>query len=156
MVMKNMAGTITIKNSILKMSNLSFNTLGGKFLTNGTYNTQNMEKLLFDFDLKMDNILIKEAFNTFSTVQAFAPIAKTMEGTFSSTMGISGILGNDMMPKYETVSGDGIATILEAQLKENKVLSTMAAVTKIKELDPMAMENVKVSFRIKDGKLFVQ
>ncbi|MFN6945982.1 MAG: outer membrane integrity protein, partial [Cytophagaceae bacterium] len=48
MNMKDMKGTIIMKDGILRMDKLAFNSLGGSFLTNGSYNTQNIQEPKFD------------------------------------------------------------------------------------------------------------
>ena len=156
MTMKDMTGMVIMKNGIVKMQDLKFNMLGGSFATTGTYNTQDIASPKFDLALKMDNVAIRDAYNTFATVKAFAPIAKMIEGNFSTTLNFSGLLGNDMMPKMNSVSGDGIAKIISAKVMDNKVLAGISNLTKISDLNPLALKDLLMKFKINQGKLFVE
>jgi hypothetical protein len=79
-----------------------------------------------------------------------------MTGAFSSKMNMNGGLGKDMMPLCNTVSGAGNVQILDAQYKSSKVFSTISSMTKLKDLDPLAMKDVNVKFKIADGKVSVE
>lgn len=156
MDMKNMTGNVIVKDGIVRLDQLAFNSMGGKIVTNGTYNTQDISTPKFDMDLKIDQVQIKEAYNTFSTIQAFAPAAQNMEGTFSSVLSMAGILGQDMMPDMNTLGGKGVATIISATMKGSKVMQGISTLTNVPELDPMQLKNVLVQFEIHDGKIFVK
>jgi hypothetical protein len=156
MKLENLTGNIIMKDGICKMDKINFNMLGGSIATNGSYNTQNIKNPKFDMDLDMKNISIPEAYKTFNTMKKFAPAAENMTGAFSSKMNMNGGLGKDMMPLCNTVSGAGNVQILDAQYKSSKVFSTISSMTKLKDLDPLAMKDVNVKFKIADGKVSVE
>jgi hypothetical protein len=156
MKLENLTGNIIMKDGICRMDKINFNMLGGSIATNGTYNTQDIKNPKFSMDLDMKNLSIPESYKTFNTFKKFAPAAENMIGTFSSKMNLNGGLGKDMMPLYNTLTGGGNAQILDAQYKSSKVFSTISAMTKLKELDPLAMKDVNVKFKIADGKISVE
>lgn len=157
MTLKNASGNIIVKDGIANLSNLTFNTLGGEFVVNGFYNTQDITKPSYDFKLGIKNISISESFKTFTTVQKFAPIAKNVVGDLSTEMGISGLLLQDMMPDLNTVAAEGLLNIAKAALKGSSLTSGLASVTKLKgDNNEITMKDVLMNFTIEDGKLNVQ
>jgi hypothetical protein len=155
MTMDNMTGNVIMKDGIARMDGLSFNALGGKIGVSGAYNTKDLAHPLFDMDLDMQEIGFKKAYETFNTMKKFAPVAKLIDGNFSTKMKMNGELGKDMMPLYNTMTGSGALKIAEAALKGNKALAGISALTKLNDLDPLALKNVLVNFHIADGKLAV-
>ncbi len=154
MTLQNLTGDIIVKDGILRMNQINFNTLGGGILMNGAYNTQNIKKPTFDFDMDMKNIAVKEAYKTFNTVKTMAPIAENVEGNFSTVLKLKGDLGQDMSPVYSTLSGGGTLTLASAAIKGNKVLGNIASLTKM-NVDPLTIKDVTIKYTIENGKLIV-
>ena len=69
MDMTNMKGAIIVRDGIVKMNNLNFNSLGGTFLFSGNYNTQDMTKPSFGMDMVMKDVAAKDAYKTFNSVK---------------------------------------------------------------------------------------
>jgi uncharacterized protein involved in outer membrane biogenesis len=156
MTMKDLNGDIIVKNGIARMSNVKFNSLGGSFLMSGSYNTEDVSKPSFDFDMDIQNMAIKEAYKTFNTIKTMAPVAENMEGNVSMKIEkLSGALGPDMMPVYATMNGAGNANIASAMIKDNKMLAGMATYTKAKT-NPLEIKDTKVKFKIVDGNVIVE
>jgi uncharacterized protein involved in outer membrane biogenesis len=156
MILENMAGNIIVRNGIVKMDKLGFNTMGGSFLMNGSYNTQNMKDPKFDFDMKIKDVELKQAYNQVDMVKKYASMAGNMDGKFSTDLIVAGSLGQDMMPVYKTVNGGGKVIISSATIKDNKALAGIAGLTKMDNLNPLAIKDVVAKFRIKDGNLEVE
>ncbi|MCU0429169.1 MAG: outer membrane integrity protein [Cytophagaceae bacterium] len=156
MTLKNLKGDILVKNGIARMSNLNFQSLGGNFLMNGSYNTEDPAKPSFDFDMDIQNMVIKEAFKTFNTVQKLAPVAENMDGNISMKLDhLSAALGPDMMPLYATMNGAGNANIASAAIKDNKLLAGLATYTKA-NTNPLNIKDTKIKFKIEDGNIVVE
>lgn len=155
MTLSNMTGDIIMKNGIAKMSGIKFGLLEGTVGMNGTYTANNIKAPYFDFDMDVKDIGIKDAFKTFNTVQKLAPMAESMEGKFSTVLKLKGLLGQDMMPVYNVLSGQGMMLLASASIKENKVLSGLATLTKNNSLNPLNVKDLKIKYEIKDGKLYV-
>jgi hypothetical protein len=155
MTLDNMTGNVIMKDGIARIDNMAFNAIGGKIVMSGAYNTKDITHPLFDMNLDMQEIGFKKAYETFNTMKKFAPVAKLIDGNFSSKMKMNGELGKDMMPLYNTMTGSGALKIAEAALTGNKALSGISSLTKINDLDPLALKNIGVNFHIADGKLAV-
>lgn len=156
MNIENLKGDIIVKDGTVKMSNVLFNMLGGNFKTNGTYNAQDIANPKFDFDLDIKNLQFKDAYNTFNTVKAFAPMAQNLDGKFNTTFKLAGDLGQDMMPVMNKVSGDGIINIAQTTIKGMKLTNSISSVTKLSGFNDLSMKDVAVNFEIKDGRVYIK
>jgi hypothetical protein len=155
LTLADMTGAIIVKDAIVKLSNLKFKTLGGAFAMNGSYNAQDLTKPAFDMDMSMTDVAFKDAFNAFNTVKQMAGISQYMDGKMNLTLSAKGLLGQDMMPKYETLNGFGTLLTKSATITDNPALSTMAGLTKMNNLNPMTISDINAKFKIVDGSLLL-
>lgn len=153
MTMTDMAGTIIVKDGAVRMDKLGFNSLGGRFLTSGTYDTKDVQKPAFDFTLNIADVAVSEAYKTFNTVQALMPLAKNIQGNFSTDFKIAGGLGQDMMPLYNTLTGGGIIKLISAVVKDAPILSNLSSFTKLKDLETIQLKDVVMQAEVKDGRI---
>ncbi|MBC8112123.1 MAG: AsmA family protein, partial [Verrucomicrobia bacterium] len=152
MDMKNVAGTIFVKNGIVSMEKVGFNMLGGTFTTSGKYDTQDLNKPNFAFDLSILDLGIQDAFKTFAAVKALMPLAESITGKFSvNHFNISGELLKNMMPKMNTLSGGGLITLVAAAIKNAPALTAVSNFTKIESLKNMQLANMFLTAQVKDG-----
>lgn len=152
----NAVGDVAVKDGVANLSGLRFNMLGGHFVLNGTYNTRLPGNPAYDLSVKIDDLSIQQAANSFSVVKTFAPIAGLVTGNFSTDFSIDGKLLDNMMPNMSSVDGNGIVKIAHASLKESKLLSGITSLTKLKDTDKVTLKNVLMSASIDDGKLTVK
>ena len=155
MTMTNLAGDIIMKNGTIRMSDVNFGILGGSVGMNGSYAPINTKSANFDFDMDVKNIGIKDAFKTFNTVQKLAPMAENMDGAFSTTLKLSGLLNKDMMPNYDALNGKGTMLLANATVKDNKVMAGLATLTKTSSLNPLTLKDLKINYTIQNGNLIV-
>lgn len=156
MTLNNVNGNLIVKDGVLRMEGLKFNSLDGQFAMSGTYDTRDLQKPAFDFDLDINNLEIPKAYATFNTVQALAPIAKNMKGTFSTDFKIAGLLMPDMSPDLNTISGKGIVLVNDASVQDSKLVGVITKVTKLNNSKDIKLSDVKIKAEIKDGRVFVE
>ncbi len=155
-VMTDASGDIVIRNSIADLNGLRFSMLGGTFVVNGTYNTQNLLHPKYDFALKIEKVSIREAANKSSLVQSYAPIAGLVTGNFSTDFKVSGELLSSGMPNLATVNGAGLVKIAQAALKNSKLISGITSLTKLDDADEVTLKDVLMSTSISNGRLSVK
>jgi len=155
-VMTQAVGDVVVKNAVADLRNVKFNLLGGTFVVNGTYNTRDLQHPKYDFGLKIDNMSIQQAASSFSIVKTYAPIAGLANGKFGTDFKISGELGQDMMPKMNTVNGNGLIKVAEASVTQSKLVSGITSLTKLENTDQVTLKDVVMSATITDGKLSVK
>jgi hypothetical protein len=152
MKMQEIKGDLLVNNGAVKMQNVGFQSLGGKFLVSGSYNTANLAHPLFDFSMNLDNIEIAQAYQHLTIVKYLMPVAQYLTGGVNSNLKIGGELGQDMMPKIATVSGDGILKVLQATVSENNPLvQKLVETTKIAKLKDTKLNNLLMQFEINNG-----
>src|SRR5258706_3227958 len=151
----NALGDIVVKDGTARMNNVKFNMLGGAFVINGTYDTKDLQHPKYDFGLKVDELSIQQAASTFSIIKTYAPIAGMAQGKFGTDFKVNGELGQDMMPKMNTVNGAGLIKIAEAAVTNSKLASCVTSLTKLQDADNVSLKNVLMSATINDGKLSV-
>lgn len=152
----NAQGDIIVKDGVANLDGIKFNMLGGAFVVTGSYNTKDINHPKYDFGLKIDGMSIQQAASSFSVVQTYAPIAGLMNGKFSTDFKIQGELGQDMMPKMNTVNGDGLVKVAQASLKGSKFVSGLTAITKLEDTDEVSLKDVLMSASIDNGRLSVK
>lgn len=152
MKMNNIKGLLTLGKGAVTMKNVGFQSLGGNFVTNGTYNSADLAHPKFDFALNLENVEIAQAYQHLSIVKYLMPIAQYLIGGASSKFKIDGELGQDMMPKFNTLNGDGIMKILNGEVsKDNPLVQKLIETTKLIKLKDTKLDNLLMQFEIKDG-----
>jgi hypothetical protein len=154
--LSNVGGRVLIKDKVARLDGVKFNTLGGTFVTSGSYNTQNLKQPLFDMKLDVQNLSFKEAFNAFNTIKVIAPIAGLLDGTFSTNFNFAGEIGEDMTPVFNTLDGQGIIRVVRAAVRDVKILDQISALTRFDELSNFVIENRKIDAQIIDGSLVIK
>ncbi|MBX2899099.1 MAG: AsmA family protein [Cyclobacteriaceae bacterium] len=155
-VISNATGDILVKDGIANLNGIKFNLLGGAFSVTGSYNTKDIAHPLYDFGLKIENMSVQQAANSFSIVKTYAPIAGLVNGNFGTDFKITGELGPDMMPKMNTVNGSGLIKVAQAALTQSKLISGITSLTKLDDADNVTLKDVLMSASIKDGQLSVK
>jgi hypothetical protein len=152
MTLKNIKGILTVGNSAVKMQQVTFQSLGGNFTTNGTYNAADLAHPNFDFSLNLENVEMTQAYQQLNIVKYLMPVAQYLIGGVNSKLKIGGELGQDMLPKMNTISGDGLMKILKAEMAENNpLIQKLIETTKLSKLKDSKLSNLLMQFVIKDG-----
>ena len=152
MELKNIKGLLTVGNGAVKMQNVAFQSLGGNFITNGTYNSSDLAHPKFDFALNLENVEIARAYQHLNIVKYLMPIAQYLIGGANSKFKIDGELGQDMMPKFNTISGDGFMKVLKGEVsQDNPLVQKLIETTKLVKLKNTKLDNLLMQFEIKDG-----
>jgi len=154
---KDLKGRLLVKNEKLDFNDLVGSMMGGQFKFNGFYDTKNKkDNPAFDIVYDMYKMDFKESFNTLNTVQQIAPIAKFIEGLYSSEIKLSGNLKKDMSVDYNTISGDGILNTINAVIRNFKPLTEIGKIMNIKELNDFEITDTKNWFELTNGKVIVK
>lgn len=154
--LNNLVGKITVKDKRLNLDNLRFNLLGGEFSMTGYYGTQDPAKPAFDFNFKVDDLSVKNAYQNFNTVKALAPIAQHVDGDFSTNFNLGGRLLHNMMPDMASLSGKGLIELADAALKDSKIVSGIASLTSQSETESLVLKDIKLNAEVNNGRLHVQ
>ena len=154
--MSNVKGGLKVEDESLYLTNLSANMLGGSAKINGSYITKNVEKPLVEFAWDIEKFDIQQTFNQFNTVQAIAPIAKYLTGTFSTDMKLNSVLNNDLSLDLSMLSGLGNVKIPYASFTDMPIFQKIADVTKISAIKKPELNNAWTVLKFEDGKVNVE
>lgn len=153
---ENVNGRIKIKDARLTIENLSMNLLDGEMKMSGYYTAIDPLNPEFDLNLNIDQIDIKKAYNTFGTMTKYAPIAEKTSGKFSTQMNLKSLLDQEMMPVYETMTGQGKLQTTQLTIKDVNTLNKLSEVLKYDKLKQMVIDKILIDFKFIDGKLIVE
>ena len=148
---ENFKGQLTIADESLQIQETSFGLFGSQVSMNGLYATSNPERPAYNFYLDLKQLGIKDAFTHFSAVQAYAPIAKVIEGVCNLEVGLEGFLKKDMTPVLENINGLGLFEIIKGGLGGSNLMNAVAEKTKLSAISNINLEKVAAQFQIKDG-----
>ena len=149
-------GSVTVRDQTATLKNMTFNTLGAKFGTTGSYSSKNLAHPKFNFGLNIDNLNFQKAFAAFNTIKTLVPLANQVEGVFGTNFNVSGEMGPDMMPNLATLSGKGIFDVVRAAINQSEVMTKIASLTTLPELKTILVLDKKINATIVDGNLVVQ
>ena len=157
LLMEKVSGTLLLADEAVKLSNVKGNALDGTILMNGTYSTRNNKKkpeITLNYDVK--DLDVQKTFNTFNTVQKLMPIGKFLSGKLNSKLGVTGLLGQDMLPDLSTLAGEGNIFLIEGLLEKFKPLEKLAERLNVNELRNISLREVREQFEFSSGKVFVK
>jgi len=156
LVLKDIKGNIALKEGVLSFRDASMRTLGGQITMNGTYDPSDLTAPKFDFSLNLANLSIPQAFESFNTVKAFAPIAQHLTGNFNTNINFSGILGQDMMPLLSSLDGKGLLKVTEAALQNSTLVQGITSLTRLSDSNTLQLRNLNIPIEINNGVMDVR
>ena len=152
----NFIGNVKINNGILSLENTSLELLEGKFVVNGSYNSLDIKKPVFDFTLAIQQLDIQKAFKAFVSVKTFAPLAQYMSGMLNTSLHYSSTLDENFMPLLSTINSKGSLDILRAAISGCKPLDMLADNLQLSNLKRFDLQRILLAFMVSDGQLMVK
>jgi uncharacterized protein involved in outer membrane biogenesis len=149
-------GTGRIQNRKLILDGVRADALGGSMRLDGTLTTKPGAPATFDMTYAVDKASFAQAFQALRTMQAYAPIARFLDGRFSTSLKASGTLGDDLSPTLDSIDASGLLAALQTKLSSDfKPLQELSsAVPAIPR--PMELQSFKTRFAIEDGAVEVK
>ncbi len=152
----NVLGTIIVRNSAAILRNLGMNMLDGSLVMNGEYNTKDVKSPLIDFNMNMKDFDIPSTFTTFNTVKKLAPVAENAKGKISADMSLNSRLDATMSPVYSTMQGKGKLMSKSIEIGNSKMFTKVADALKNEKLKKFSLNDLNLSFEIKDGRVYIE
>lgn len=153
MVLEQMKGGILLKDGILNLKGLQFQTMDGSMKMDGSYNPTQKSAPKFAFSMDMKFISIAKAYATFNTLKTMAPAAKNLQGKFSTQMNLKGQLDQQMKPDLKTVNGGGLVKVNDAQLTDLKLMAGINQLAKTKLPTQTRVQDLSIKTTIVDGRV---
>ena len=152
----NVNGVVTVADQKVTISDASMNTLDGVVKLSGYYDTKDARQPIIDYNVTAENLDIQKTYNTFVAVQKLAPIAQRVNGSFSTTLKVAGVLDNNMEPVINSLKGQGLLNTSAVVVRNFEPLTKLADQLKMDQLKAIDLNNVRLTFNFMDGRVFVE
>lgn len=149
-----MNGLLTVKNQKVSMDNLDMKLLDGSMVMDGYYETTNPIEPSFKFDMNIKDFDVEKVATTFNSITEMAPIVKNCKGKFGTKLAINGVFNEQMEPNLNTLNGDGNMKTKNMQVVDFKAMDKLADVLKNEKLRKIDINDVNISYQIKDGRVY--
>ena len=156
LTINNMAGNIALQDGKASLNGFNMNVFDGTILMNGDYQALNPKRAKIDFAYDIQNLDFQQSFNYFNTVQKYASFAKYCTGKFSTKMNIVAELDENYSPIYENITGLGDFNSSEVKIEDHPMLAKVAEMVKVKSLENQVIQNLKLKFEFKEGKIWMK
>ena len=155
--LKNVKGTLIIKDETATVKNLTSDLFGGTLGLSGSVSTK-QETATFDMNLGMNNFNIGESFAGLELLKTLTPLATAIQGKLNSDIKISGNLKEDFTPNLATISGNLLAELLSPKLDAEKAPLVSALDSKLNFLDTkeINLDGLKTALTFDNGTVKVK
>ncbi|KQC29925.1 AsmA-like C-terminal region-containing protein [Flagellimonas eckloniae] len=155
--LKNVTGTLIIKDEAATLKDLKSDLFGGTLGVAGTVSTKD-EVSTFDMDLGMSNFNISESFQSLDLLKTLAPLANALQGKINSDIKISGNLKEDMTPNLGTVSGSLLAELLSTKVDATNapLLSALDSKLSFLNTEDLDLSDLKTALSFDNGSVNVK
>lgn len=157
MNIKNLEGELKVAEKAVELRDLKGETLGGKAIFSGRYDTENPAEPSYGMKLDLNRLRFQESFQTLNTFQKLAPVGQFLEGIFNSSLSLNGTLGKGMMPNLNTLDAKGFLETLNGTIKKYPPLEKLGEKLRIIELQKaIDLANTKNWIEIINGAVEVK
>ena len=154
--LNNVSGKLIIKDEKVSLQNLQTDIFGGKTAITGDVSTKG-ETSTFAVDLDMSKLNIVESFTQIEMLKHIMPIAKAVEGFFSSKISVTGKLTPELTPDMNSLSGSLSASILDGHVKSSSPLvSALDSQFTQLNLSKMNLKDLKANVTFENGRVIVK
>ncbi|WP_370407447.1 AsmA-like C-terminal region-containing protein [Tenacibaculum dicentrarchi] len=157
LTLKNVKGTLLIKDEKAILQNVNANMFKGQISFNGEVNTKEKTPV-FNMNLGMKSFDISESFNGLDLLKSISPIATALNGKLNSDINLSGNLNGDFTPDLASVSGKALAELLSTKIepKNSKALSLLNNKLSFLDLSKLDLSDIKTQLSFDKGQVSVK
>jgi len=152
----NIKGELVVRDQKVSMNDLAMNLLDGSMIMNGYYETTNPKSPGFNYDLAITNFNVQTVVTTFNSIETMAPYAKSMKGSFNTSLKVNGVLDHEMMPDLNTLTGGGDMVTKSIKVEGLKSLDKLASALKNDKLNKLELNNANIKYSFKDGRVYTE
>ncbi len=152
----NVLGNVQVKEGVAYLNDLTLNAFDGAIGLKGVYDSRTPEKPKIDFGYSINNVDIPSLAKGFVSLGKLAPVAEYCKGRLSSDFTLKGVLGEDMMPEFSSLTGDGSLVSKMVTVEGFEPMSKLAGALNMEHLSTQTLQDVKVLFEFADGRVNVK
>ncbi len=156
LTLKNVKGTLWLKDEKAILQNVNAGIFNGQIALNGEVNTQKKQPT-FAMKLGVKSFDISQSFTSMDLLKSLSPIAGAMNGKLNSDINLSGSLNKDFTPNLTSVSGKALAQLLTTKInpENSKALSLLDNKLSFIDLTKLDLSDIKTHLSFKQGKVAV-
>ncbi|WBU88123.1 AsmA-like C-terminal region-containing protein [Cellulophaga omnivescoria] len=157
LTLKDVKGTLRIKDETATLSNMTTSLFGGKMAFNGEVSTKN-EAATFAMNLGMNQFNISQALKGLEMLEVLAPVAKIIRGNLNSDISVAGNLKDDFTPDLATISGKVLAELMQTELdgKQEKFVTALSDKLSFLKPEKLNLNGLKTALSFDNGKVAVK
>ncbi len=156
MEITDVVGIVKLMEGKLLLDGLNMNMLGGGMELSGSYDTQDPEKPIANFDFKINSFDLRQTFTAFNTVQRLAPIAENCKGNISVGLNLQTILDENLYPVLNSIDASGRLRSDNIGIEDAPIFGKLADRLKSNKLRRTNLRNIDLSFLMSNGELTLQ
>ncbi|TVZ07697.1 AsmA-like protein [Cellulophaga sp. RHA_52] len=157
LTLKDVKGTLIVKDETATLSNMTTSLFGGKMAFNGEVSTKN-DAATFAMNLGMNQFNISQALKGLEMLEVLAPVAKIIRGNLNSDISIAGNLKDDFTPDLATISGKVLAELMQTELdgKQEKFVTALSDKLSFLKPEKLNLNGLKTALTFDNGKVAVK
>lgn len=157
LILKDVNGTLLIKDQEADLKNLTSNLFDGVLALTGKISTKT-DIPVFDLNLGAEDFDISKSFQGLELLQNIAPIAKILQGKLNTVIKLQGTLDSEFTPNLSTVSGDAFAELLTTSLKDNEssILNKLNGALNFIDFTKLDLKDIKTRLDFSNGQVNVK
>lgn len=145
---------LLVRDRKLTVDETGLKTLGGQVELSALYNTEDLSNPFMNASVSASDIGIKDAYDSFVTIQKLAPVAEGMDGKASVLFEFESALQQDMMPDLNSINGLGSFQSEEIELINSSLFTKFKGVLNMDDKLSNTFKDIDVEFRIEDGRVY--
>ncbi len=156
LTLKDVTGTLLIKDQEAKLNNLTSNIFNGVLALTGRVSTKT-DTPVFDLNLGAEDFDISQSFKGLELLQNLAPIAKVLQGKLNTVIKLQGTLNNEFTPNLNTISGDAFAEVFTTNITQNEaIIGKLSNALKFIDFNKLDLKALKTKLDFSDGLVSVK
>jgi len=153
----NVDGMLMVNDETVRLEKVKTEALDGTIEVSGSYSTKtNKKQPAISLNYNVQDLNVQKAFYSFNTIQKLMPIGQFLDGKLSSQLTLTGNLNGEMMPEFNSLTGNGTLLLLKGILKKFAPLEKLASTLQIDDLKEISVKDIKNYIEFANGKVLVK
>lgn len=150
--LENAKGQLVIKDEKASLNNIVADIFGGKIDLDGYVSTQT-ETPQFNVKVGLNEVAIAQSLHEMDLLKGLAPIAQAFVGNLTTQLNLTGDLTKNLTPIYSSLTGDGLAKIINASIQEDQLsfVSNLNDKLNFIDLNNVQLKDITTQFSFEDG-----
>src|SRR5690606_8985158 len=155
-IFSHVVGDVIVRDQKVNLSDLQLNTLGGKVVADGYYESRNIKRPTVKLNFKLTDLDIQETYKNVESIRKMVPILEQASGKFNASIeNFTGALDENMSPDLNSINLKGNVRTAQIQIKAFEAFKKMADALKIEKLKNLSLYNLNFNYAVYDGRMFI-